>query len=163
MSETPTPSLEEATRSLTAPGQTFEMEEVAVRGVPTRVWKNCPANLGVILEMSRGHGDLDYLVYEDERTSYEAHFRAASTIARRLHDRFGVVKGDRIAIAMRNLPEWAMAFWGAAAGGGGTTSVRSSWVTTTARRSGSSARKGARRSRRAASTKATAVPESARP
>ena len=47
--------------------------------------------------------------------------------------------------------------------GGAGTWVRSSWVTTTARRSGSSARWGRRRSRRAASTKATAVPESASP
>ena len=43
--ETSIPSLEEATAALTAPGQLFEMEEVDIRGVPTRVWKNCPASL----------------------------------------------------------------------------------------------------------------------
>ena len=31
---------------LTAPGERFEMETIDIRGVPTRVWKNAPANLG---------------------------------------------------------------------------------------------------------------------
>src|ERR1700675_4898635 len=77
MTENPTMSLEEATRTITAPGQMFEMEDVEIRGVLTRVWKNCPANLRVVLELSRGHGDIDYLVYEDERTTYEESFRIA--------------------------------------------------------------------------------------
>ena len=42
MPETPSMSIEEATRAITAPGQMFEMEDVEIRGVPTRVWKNCP-------------------------------------------------------------------------------------------------------------------------
>ena len=57
MPEDTSMSIEEATRTLTAPGQMFEMEEVEIRGVSTRVWKNCPANLATILELSRGHGD----------------------------------------------------------------------------------------------------------
>jgi long-chain acyl-CoA synthetase len=126
--ETTTPSIEEATRAITAPGQMFEMEEVEIRGVPTRVWKNCPASLRVVLELSRGHGDTDYLVYEDERTTYEEHFRIAASIAHGLHDRFGVERGDRVAIAMRNLPEWAMAFWGAAAAGGVVVPLNAWWT-----------------------------------
>ncbi len=84
MPDTPTMSIEEATQAITAPGQMFEMEEVEIRGIPTRVWKNCPANLRVVLELSRGHGDADYLVYEDERTTFEEHFRIAAAIAREL-------------------------------------------------------------------------------
>ncbi len=128
MPETPTLSIEEATAAITAPGQMFEMEEVDIRGVPTRVWKNCPASLRVVLELSRGHGDTDYLVYEDERTTYEEHFRIAASIAHGLHDRFGVERGDRVAIAMRNLPEWAMAFWGAAAAGGVVVPLNAWWT-----------------------------------
>jgi long-chain acyl-CoA synthetase len=125
---TPTMSIEEATRTITAPGQMFEMEDVDIRGVATRVWKNCPANLRVVLELSRGHGDTDYLVYEDERTTYEEHFRIAATIANELRHRFGVEKGDRVAIAMRNLPEWAMAFWGAAVAGGVVVPLNAWWT-----------------------------------
>jgi long-chain acyl-CoA synthetase len=128
MSETTTMSLEEATRVLTAAGQTFEMEDVEIRGVLTRVWKNCPESLRVVLELSRGHGDKDYLVYEDERTTYEEHYRVAATIARRLQDRFGIEKGDRVAIAMRNLPEWAMGFWGAAVAGGVVVPLNAWWT-----------------------------------
>ena len=66
----------------------------------------------VVLDLSRGHGEKDFLVYEDERTTFERHYRIAAAISRELSQRFGVVKGDRVSIAMRNLPEWAMAFWG---------------------------------------------------
>jgi long-chain acyl-CoA synthetase len=121
-------SIEEATRAITAPGQMFEMEEVEIRGVPTRVWKNCPASLRVVLELSHGHGEQDYLVYEDERTTYGENFRIAATIARELYGRFGVEPGDRVAIAMRNLPEWAMAFWGAAAAGGVVVPLNAWWT-----------------------------------
>jgi long-chain acyl-CoA synthetase len=128
MPETPSMSIEEATRAITAPGQMFEMEEVEIRGVPTRVWKNCPASLRVVLELSHGHGEQDYLVYEDERTTYAENFQIAATIARELRGRFGLERGDRVAIAMRNLPEWAMAFWGAAAAGGVVVPLNAWWT-----------------------------------
>ena len=121
-------SIEEATRTLTGPGQMFEMDEVEIRGVMTRVWKNCPDSLRAVLELSRGHGDNDYLVYEDERTTYEENFRIAATIAHALRARFGLERGDRIAIAMRNLPEWAMAFWGASAAGGVVVPLNAWWT-----------------------------------
>ncbi len=128
MPEDTSMSIQEATRTITAPGQMFEMQEIEIRGVSTRVWKNCPANLATILELSRGHGDRDYLVYEDERTTYEENFRIAATIAHALRDRFGVELGDRVAIAMRNLPEWAMAFWGAAVAGGVVVPLNVWWT-----------------------------------
>jgi long-chain acyl-CoA synthetase len=115
--DTPTMSIAEANAVLTAPGQLFEMEEMEIRGVPTRVWKHAPTTLRQIIDMSLGHGDATFLVYEDERISFAEHYRMASTLARRLHDTFGVAPGDRVAIIMRNLPEWVVAFWGAALAG----------------------------------------------
>ena len=81
-------SIEEATRALTAPGQMFEMEEVEIRGVATRVWKNCPASLRGDPGALAGPRRQDYLVYEDERTTYEENFRIAATIARALRRPF---------------------------------------------------------------------------
>jgi long-chain acyl-CoA synthetase len=107
-------SIEEAVAALTAPGAPFEMEEKIVRGIPTRVWKNAPASLRAIFETSRGHGDQPFLVYEEERLSYAEHYRCTSALARALVDRFRLRKGDRVAIAMRNFPEWSLAFWAAA-------------------------------------------------
>src|SRR5580692_1271449 len=114
----PIMSVAEAAATLTAPGQLFEMEEVEIRGVRTRVWKAAPPSLRAVLDLSRGHGDADFLVYEDERTTFAEHFRIVATMANRLRDDYGIGKGDRVAIAMRNLPEWVMAFWAIAAAGG---------------------------------------------
>jgi long-chain acyl-CoA synthetase len=109
--DTPSVSMAEANATLTAPGQMFEMEELDIRGVATRTWKNAPASLRTVLDLSLGHGDAAFLVYEDERTSFAEHYRIACTLAHRLQDEFSVAQGDRVAIAMRNLPEWVMAFW----------------------------------------------------
>ena len=97
-------------------------------GVPTKVWKNCPPNLPTILELSRAHGEKTFLVYEDERTSFEEHFRQAATFARRLVERYGVVKGDRVAIAMRNFPEWVVSFWAASAAGAIVVPLNAWWT-----------------------------------
>jgi long-chain acyl-CoA synthetase len=104
-------SIAEANATLTAPGQMFEMQELTIRGVPTRTWKNAPPTLRNVLDMSLAHGDATFLVYEDERTTFAEHYRIACTLGHRLRDEFGVQPGDRVAIAMRNLPEWIMAFW----------------------------------------------------
>jgi long-chain acyl-CoA synthetase len=107
-------SIQDAVAALTAPGAAFEMEEKIIRGLPTRVWKNAPASLRAIFQTSGGHGDLPFLVYEDERLSFAGHYRRAAALAQALASRFGIGKGDRVAIAMRNYPEWSLAFWAAA-------------------------------------------------
>lgn len=121
-------SLAEATASLTAPGQLFEMEEVAIRGVPTRVWKAAPASLRVVLDLTLAHGDADFLVYEDERTSFAQHYRTVATLAHRLRDELGVATGDRVAIAMRNLPEWVLAFWAVTVAGAVAVPLNAWWT-----------------------------------
>jgi acyl-CoA synthetase (AMP-forming)/AMP-acid ligase II len=121
-------SVAEATGLLTAPGQLFEMEEVEIRGIPTRVWKNAPATLRDILVLSRKHGDATFLVYEDERMSFEEHYLAAAALAGQLGERFGIAPGDRVAIAMRNFPEWAIAFWAAAAAGAVVVPLNAWWT-----------------------------------
>jgi len=109
--EAPVPSRAEVTALLTAPGGAFEMEDVVVRGVPLRAWKTAPATLRAVFELSALHGEKDFLVYEDERVTFAAHYRTVAALGRQLVDRFGIRPGDRVAIAMRNLPEWVMAFW----------------------------------------------------
>jgi long-chain acyl-CoA synthetase len=123
-----TMSMAEADRELTAPGQMFETDEIDIRGVHTKIWKNAPPVLSDILTISRGHGDATFLVYEDERTSFEEHFRAVAHLAGILRDRFGVSKGDRVAIAMRNFPEWSVAFWAAAAAGAVVVPLNAWWT-----------------------------------
>ena len=95
---------------LCAPGQPFEMESVEVDGIATRCWKNAPPSLAALAQIARSHGDKTFVIYEDERVSFEGWYRAAATLARALQD-LGIGKGDRVALAMRNLPEWPVAFF----------------------------------------------------
>jgi long-chain acyl-CoA synthetase len=108
----PKMSLEDAKAALTAPGARFEMETVTIRGVPTRVWKNAPPSLAVLQRLVRAYGDRLFTIYEDERVTYEANYRAVCHLAAKLQA-MGVVKGDRVALAMRNLPEWPVIFFAA--------------------------------------------------
>ncbi|HET6875345.1 MAG TPA: AMP-binding protein, partial [Acidimicrobiales bacterium] len=120
-------SFEEANEQLTGPGGPFEVEVVDIRGVPTRTWKNAAPNLRTILERSLSHGDKPFIVYEDERMTFEQHYARAASFARLLVGELGVEKGDRVAIAMRNFPEWPVAFWGAAAAGAVVVPLNAWW------------------------------------
>ena len=104
-------TIAEAHSALTAPGAPFEMEDAVIRGLTYRVWKSTPRNLRVVFDEMRAHGDRDYVVYEGDRLTYADAIRASSTLAHLLRDRYDVKKGDRVAIAMRNFPEWVVAFW----------------------------------------------------
>ena len=108
----PKMTLGQAQALMTAPGQKFEMDEVEIRGVPTRVWKNAPPTLAFLIQASRMHGDRVFTIHENERVTFEANFRAVAHLATKLRE-MGVGKGDRVALAMRNLPEWPVIFFAA--------------------------------------------------
>ncbi len=126
MSETPL-SLAEATAQMTAAGQMFEIERTIINGVEMAVWKHAPANLRQVLDMSLNHATRDFLVYEDERFTFDEHYRIAATLALRLGE-LGVQKGDRVAIALRNLPQWVFAFWGAMVTGAVVVPLNAWWT-----------------------------------
>ncbi|HEY5874694.1 MAG TPA: class I adenylate-forming enzyme family protein [Ilumatobacteraceae bacterium] len=131
-------SIAETHAALTAPGQLFELEDITVRGVGLRAWKHAPASLQVLVENSRAHGDIDFLVFDAaasgsapsalDRLTFETHYRAVATLAHRLVDHFGVVKGDRVCIAMRNFPEWSIAFWAATSIGAVVVPLNAWWT-----------------------------------
>ncbi|MEA2833676.1 MAG: steroid-24-oyl-CoA synthetase, partial [Methylobacteriaceae bacterium] len=121
-------SLAEADARLNAPGSPFEWEEIDIRGVRTRVWKNAPSTLRQVFVNSRAaFGARIFLVYQDDRATFEAFARAALTIAHRLTQE-GVQKGDRVAIAIRNLPEWPAAFFGSMLVGAIVTPLNAWWT-----------------------------------
>ena len=108
----PAMSLAEVEAELCAPGQRFEMETVEIGGIPTRVWKNALPNLAALARHGRTHGERLFIIYGDERITYHAWFRATALLANEFCSR-GIGKGDRIALAMRNLPEWPVVFFAA--------------------------------------------------
>src|SRR5215813_5529336 len=98
----------EAIAALTAPGQPFELELRDIEGRTVRVFKHAPASLRAMYEQYAS--DLPFLIYEEERYSFAEAWRAASRIGHLLVHDAGVRAGDRVAIAMRNYPEWILAF-----------------------------------------------------
>ena len=119
--------LQQAWQQLIGPGQPFEIETATVGGVPLRSFRHAPPSLREIWLSTAGYADRDYLVFEGERCSYaEAHVFTAS-IAQWLH-REGVRPGDRVAIAMRNFPEWMLAYWAVTSMGAVVVGMNAWWV-----------------------------------
>jgi len=124
----PAMSIEKAHQLLvSAPGSPFEIEEREIRGVRIRTWKNAPPTLKEVFEASRRFGSRTWIVLEDERVTFDAHRAAVGHLARRLVDD-GVKKGDRVAIVMRNVPEWTVAFWAASLVGAIVTPLNAWWT-----------------------------------
>ena len=127
-------------RALTAPGAPFEMEDVDVARRGAAGVEERPADAArACSTLSRAHGDAEFLVYDAEvpgavagpfdRLTFAAHARRRGrTFARRLIDDHGIQVGDRVAIAMRNFPEWSIAFWGAAAAGAVVVPLNAWWT-----------------------------------
>jgi long-chain acyl-CoA synthetase len=95
----------------TAPGQPFEIGERMVNGVPMRVYTTGPRTLREIALASGAFGDRPYLVYSGERWTYAEQARIIAGLARCLAEEYGLRKGARVAVTMRNYPEWTPVFW----------------------------------------------------
>ena len=121
-------SYKEIDALMTAPGQPFEIEHIEVDGRRVANWKNTAPSLAAILEQSRSHGDQEFIVYQGERLTYAEHYRRVAALAHRLIDEFHIEKGDRVAIAMRNSPEWCIAFWAAASVGAIVVPLNAWWT-----------------------------------
>jgi long-chain acyl-CoA synthetase len=120
-------SIAQAHALIGSPGTAAEVAEETIRGVRLKVWKNQPPTLRAVAEMARGHGQKVFMVYEDERVTYDAFHRAVARFAAELQSQ-GVVKGDRVAIIMRNVPEWAVAFYASASIGAIVTPLNAWWT-----------------------------------
>ena len=119
--------LKEAWNELTSPGQMFEVTTVEVRGVPLKTYALAPPSLRDVWAMAAGHGDKDYLVYQDERATYAEAQAYTASIANWLRQQ-GVGQGDRVAIAMRNYPEWMLSYWAITSMGAVAVGMNAWWV-----------------------------------
>jgi long-chain acyl-CoA synthetase len=123
----PAMSIAQAHAKLTAPGAKFEIEEVDVRGVKTKIWKNAPPTLRHVLLIARQFADREFVVYEDDRATFASFERAVIALAHEMQAR-GVRKGDRVALVMRNLPEWPVVFFAAVSIGAIITPLNAWWT-----------------------------------
>jgi long-chain acyl-CoA synthetase len=127
MGEWPAMTIAQAHALLTAPGQPLEMETLEIEGRAVRVWKHAPPTLAHVFAAGRAHGGKVFLVNEGERISFEGFSRAVLALAAHW-TAAGVRKGDRVAIVMRNLPEWPVAFFAAALVGAIVTPLNAWWT-----------------------------------
>ena len=118
----------EANLAATAPGQIFELIDAEVFGVKMQVFKNAPAHLGQVFAGARGHGDKTFLVYEGETYTFTQAMDQIDALSNLLVNSYGVKKGDRVAVAMRNYPEWVMSFAAIISVGAISVSMNSWWV-----------------------------------
>jgi len=123
----PVRTLDEVRAELCMPGQPFEIETAEIRGVSTKIWKNAPPSLPALMAAARLHGARDFLVYGEERVTFTAFHCAVAALAAALAAR-GVAKGDRVALAMRNVPEWPVAFFAITALGAIAVPLNAWWT-----------------------------------
>lgn len=103
-------ALADAASQLTQTGGPFEIVEKHFAGHDYRVYKDTPATVKEMLDTARGHGDACFLDYQGDEWSFNRFFAQVDAIAYQLVHRYQVKPGDRIAIAMRNYPEWMSSF-----------------------------------------------------
>ncbi len=118
----------EATAQLTAPGAMFAWSMKEVNGVSLRVFDNAPRSLRDLFADTAAHGEADYLVFRDERLSYAETHRQVRALAAWLAEHGGVGPGDRVAISMRNYPEWIIAYWATVSMGAVVVGMNAWWA-----------------------------------
>ncbi len=119
-----------ARAELLAPGSPFAVTEAMVGSVSMKTFASAPANMRVVWENSAAaFGDRIYVVYEDEHYTYAEIGSDVRALAHFLHDQ-GVGSGDRVAIAMRNYPEWITAYWAIVSVGAAVVGMNAWWTST---------------------------------
>jgi long-chain acyl-CoA synthetase len=118
----------EAWNELIAEGAPFAMTEIDVRGIPMRVFDSAPPSMRFVWELAAGYGDNDYIVFEDERFTYAESDKIIKALAAHLVDDHGVQPGDRVAVAMRNYPEWVFSYWAIVSIGAACVGMNAWWT-----------------------------------
>ena len=118
----------EACAAVCAPGTMFEITETEVRGVPTKVFAGTPPSIRDLFALAAARTD-EFIVFEDERWTMPELLDLAGRMGHALVDELGVGPGDRVAIAMRNFPEWIAAFVAITSVGAVAVPMNAWWVT----------------------------------
>jgi acyl-CoA synthetase (AMP-forming)/AMP-acid ligase II len=119
---------EEMRARLTGPGAPFEICEESVLGERMHVFKKRARSLRELLAQSAQHGEREYLVEGERRITYAAHLERVAALAAALRERFGIGKGDRVAVLAENRIEWPLAFWATQCLGGITAALNGWWT-----------------------------------
>ena len=99
-----------AIAQLTGPGAPFEVIEATRDGYAVKSYRNAEPNLCAVMAPGRQFGDALFIEYLDQAWTFAQFFGAVDALAGYLKQACSIAAGDRVAIAMRNRPEWLIAF-----------------------------------------------------
>ncbi len=120
--------IDEGLDAIVGDGRMFQLTEMESRGVTMPVIANAPPSLPLYFAyFCHQHGDATFIVDGDERLSFADTYAAAKSVAEALIGGWGVQKGDRIGIAMRNAPAWIVSYMGVLMAGGVATLLNGWW------------------------------------
>ena len=119
--------LKKAREELTGPGGPFEIVRAEVLGQNILTYKNAPPSVREVWLSTLQFAERDYLVYEDERLTYAQSHARANAVASWLMAQ-GVKPGDRVAVAMRNYPEWMLIYWACVSIGVAVVGMNAWWT-----------------------------------
>ena len=125
-------TLDAAVRRVTVENPIFETHETMIRGTRYRAFRNTPPHIRALMQASRpaqGNGAAEYLVFGDERWSYDDFCSDSNRLAWQIQDRFGISKGDHVAVAMRNCPELLLLITAISSIGGVVVFLNAWWTT----------------------------------
>jgi len=104
------PEVSAAIDGITGADGPFPIIEQAINGIPRRVFGGLPGNLRDYYAFAATFGDKELFIDQERRFSFNDVMQQVAGLGLGLIERYGVQKGDRIAIAMRNCPEWCISF-----------------------------------------------------
>jgi len=102
--------LKAAWAELTAPGAMFETIRQKVNGADILCFKNAPPSVRAFWLSTAAYGPRPYIVFQDEMITYAQAHDLVASVANWMTAN-GIKRGDRVAIAMRNYPEWMLIYW----------------------------------------------------
>lgn len=110
MGQSPLEVFRETVAQLTAPGAAFAILD---RDRPSkRRYAGTASNVGALLaKASAEHGAKDFIEYQGRLLTFGEVYAASEELALTLRHQYGIAPGDRVGIAMRNLPEWFIALF----------------------------------------------------
>ena len=113
---------------LTGPGGPFEIIQADILGNRIRTYKNAPPSVREVWLSTVAFAERPYLIYQDERMTYAEAHAQVNAIAAWMAEQ-GAKPGDRVAIAMRNYPEWMLIYWACVASGITAVGMNAWWTT----------------------------------
>jgi len=116
-----------ARAELDAPGSPLATSIAEVRGIPVKVYTTAPPNMRVMWESTAVHADKDYIVYEDERYTYTEIHEQVRKLAQYLVSQ-GIGRHSRVALSMRNYPEWVVGYWATVSIGAAAVGMNAWWT-----------------------------------